>query len=248
VKTRTGGLAVAPGPAEDAGGATKLERANLSEGVYRRIRKAIMSGRFPPGERLRLATLAEQFGVSITPVREAIFRLVSEGALVMRASTAVSVPVLTAQQLREIQLTRILLEGACAERAALLAAEATVAELDAIHSEYIRAWQRDPVEASELNRQFHFVLAAAGDMPIVLSVIEKMWAMMGPILHTFHVAMKPRRLGVASHRHYEVVRALERRDGPAAREAIQADIHWSDAIIAWVEQQSVGIENGGGAG
>lgn len=246
MKSRARGLSVAPDPVDDSGGSMRLERANLSESVYRRIRTAIMSGRFSPGERLRIATLAEQFGVSITPVREAIFRLVSEGALVMRAATAVSVPVLTAQQLREIQLTRILLEGACAERAALLVDGATITELDTIHREYIRAWQRDPVEASELNRQFHFVLAAAGDMPIVFSVIEKMWAMMGPILHTFHVAMKPRRLGVESHRHHQVVQALRRRDGVAAREAIQADIHWSDAIIAWAEQRAVHAKNGSG--
>ena len=51
----------------------------------------LMNGEHPPGERLRIGMLAEQFGVSITPVRESIFRLVSEGALVMRAATDVSV-------------------------------------------------------------------------------------------------------------------------------------------------------------
>lgn len=215
-----------------------IDRANLSETLYRRFREALMNGHHPPGERLRIGALAEQYGVSITPVREAIFRLVSEGALVMRAATAVSVPVLTADQLREIQLTRLLLEGACAERAAQLATPETTDALEALHRRYIEAWRTDPVAASRLNREFHTALACAAQAPIMVGVIKAMWAMMGPILNPFHVALKPRRLSTEDHLHTEVIRALRRRDPRAAREAIQADIRWSDTIIAWVEARA----------
>lgn len=219
-----------------------LDRANLSETLYRRIREALMNGDYPPGERLRIGALAEHYGVSITPVREAIFRLVSEGALVMRAATAVSVPVLTADQLREIQHTRLLLEGACAERAAQLATPEAADALEALHRRYIEAWRTDPVAASRLNREFHTALACAAQAPIMVGVIKAMWAMMGPILNTFHVALKPRRLSIEDHLHTEVVRALRRRDPRAAREAIQADIRWSDTIIAWVEARAAGTD------
>lgn len=223
-----------PAVADDS---QKIDRANLSEITYRRIRMALMSGQYPPGERLRIATLAEQFGVSITPVREAIFRLVSEGALAMRAATAISVPVLTAKQLREIQLTRMLLEGAAAERAALLIESPAIDALEDAHRAFVRAWGRDPAEASQHNREFHFALATAGDMPVVLAVIEKMWAMMGPSIHMLHTDRKPRRLSVETHQHWAVLQALRRRDAPGAREAIQQDIRLSDVIIEWTERQ-----------
>ncbi|MFO1320110.1 MAG: GntR family transcriptional regulator [Burkholderiales bacterium] len=216
----------------------KIDRANLSEITYRRIRMALMSGEYPPGERLRIAALAEQFGVSITPVREAIFRLVSEGALAMRAATAISVPVLSAQQLREIQLTRLLLEGAMAERAAVSMTPDDIDALEAMHRAFVRAWGRDPREASQHNREFHFSLAAAGAMPIVYAVIEKMWAMMGPSIHMLHTGLKPRRLSVETHQHWAVLQALRRADAAGAREAIQEDIRLSDAVIEWTEDRT----------
>jgi len=216
----------------DAG---KIDRANLSEIAYRRIRMALMSGQYPPGERLRIGAIAEQFGVSVTPVREAIFRLVSEGALDMRAATAISVPLLGVDQLRQIQLARSLLEGALAERAATLIAPAAIDALEKTHRAFVRAWGRDPREASHHNREFHFALAAAGDMPLLYAVVERMWAMMGPSIHMLHTGLKPRRVSVETHPHWAVLKALECGDGPAARLAIQADIGLSDAVIEWAQ-------------
>lgn len=78
----------------------KIAKGNLSEQVYETIRASLMDGRYEPGERLTIASLAEQLGVSITPVREAIFRLVTERALEMRAATSIHVRRLTADELR----------------------------------------------------------------------------------------------------------------------------------------------------
>jgi len=214
-----------------AGDDGKIDRANLSELTYRRIRAELMNGQHAPGERLRIGAFAEQFGVSITPVREAIFRLVSEGALAMRAATAISVPVLGAEELRQIQLTRILLEGALAVRAAAQADVAAIDALENTHRAFVQAWGRDPREASQRNREFHFSLAAAGDMPVLYAVVERMWAMMGPSIHMLHTGLQPRRIGIDGHPHWAVLDALRRRDGNAAREAIQADIRLSDALI-----------------
>ena len=213
----------------------KIDRANLSELTYRRIRAELMNGQHCPGERLRIGAFAEHFGVSITPVREAIFRLVSEGALAMRAATAISVPVLGADELRQIQLTRSLLEGALAERAATRADEAAIEALERTHRAFVQAWGRDPREASLHNREFHFALAAAGDMPILYAVVERMWAMMGPSIHMLHTGLRPRRISIDTHPHWAVLEALRRHDGPAAREAIQADIRLSDAVIEWAQ-------------
>ena len=61
---------------------------------------------------------------------------------------------------------------------------------------------------------------------------------MGPTIAVFLSTLKPRKLTVEGHEHTPVIRALRARDAVAAREAIQADIRWSDAIVEWVEHES----------
>ena len=120
-----------------------------------------MNGQYEPGERLRIAPLAEQMGVSITPVREAIFRLVSEQGLEMKAATAVHVPVITADHLREIQLIRHHLEGAAAERAATNMSRDDYARLEDLQERFVAAAAASPKKASKLNREFHFAIMEA---------------------------------------------------------------------------------------
>src|SRR5690606_21815594 len=106
-----------------------VAKENLSAQLYAQLRRALMDGLLSPGERLTIASVAEQFGTSITPVREAIFRLVSERALEMRAATSIHVPRLDPGQLREIQAIRIQLEGTAAARAAEVITPEQIGEL-----------------------------------------------------------------------------------------------------------------------
>src|SRR3546814_2570389 len=95
-----------------------VKRENLSVKVYKQIREALINGQYEPGERLVIGELARAMGVSITPVREAIFRLISEQGLEMQAATAVYVPFLNSARLAEIQQIRFNLEGMEIGRAA----------------------------------------------------------------------------------------------------------------------------------
>jgi DNA-binding GntR family transcriptional regulator len=215
----------------------QLTSENLSSRVYARIRTAIMDGEFSPGERLRIGDLAEQLGTSSTPVREAIFKLVSERALEMRAATAIHVPVLGPDDLRQIQLMRVALEGAAAERACMLMSAQALGELAGLQERFIAAASSDAALAAKLNTEFHFELLRAAQMPLVTATVENLWVMMGPLLRTFHDEMPRREIGGKSHKHFQVLRALRKRDPVAARDAIEADIRWSDTIIVWLENQ-----------
>ncbi|MNV65278.1 colanic acid/biofilm transcriptional regulator [compost metagenome] len=75
-------------------------------------------------------------------------------------------------------------------------------------------------------------------MPLVTATVENFWVMMGPLLRTFHNEMPRREISSRNHKHYQVLRALRKRDPQAARAAIQDDIRWSDVIIAWLEKQN----------
>jgi len=132
----------------------RLESGNLSSRVYQTIREALINGHFEPGTRLKIGALAEELGTSITPVREAIFRLVSEQALVMSAATSVQVPYLSPDALREIRCIRMELEGLAAAQAALRITNGQIRELEAIQRRFVAAVRTDAKQASLHNREF----------------------------------------------------------------------------------------------
>lgn len=216
----------------------KIKKENLSEQVYHSIRGSLMEGRYAPGERLTIAGLAEQLGVSITPVREAIFRLVSERALEFQAATSVHVRRLSPDELREIQIIRSHLEGEAAAQAACHVSPAELAEMEQLQTRFSKAAATDPLEASRLNRAFHVALAGAARMPLLLATIEGMWAQMGPLIHLYHLNTPKRDLVSRDHPHYAVLRALAARDPEAARLAIQRDIALGAVIVAWLEERN----------
>lgn len=215
----------------------KVERESLSEQVYRRLRGALIDGDYEPGDRLRIAALAESLGVSGTPVREAIFRLVSEGAVEMSVGAAIRVPLIAPEQLREILFIRRMLEGAAAEQAAQVATAKEIAELRRIHEAFMEIAQTDARRASARNRRFHFALLEMARLPRVTSIVESLWVPMGPLLRVFHADI-PKRIAGPDHAHYRVLEALERRDGPAAKAALIEDINLSEALATWLEERA----------
>lgn len=217
----------------------KIERGNLSEQVYAVIRDTLIEGKYEPGARLRINPLAAELGVSITPVREAIFRLVSEHALEMKAATAVHVRNLTSAELQEILLMRHLLEGEAASLAAERMTAEEVSALEALQDQFRAAAAVDPQQAAALNRQFHFGLVAGARMPLIFATVETMWVLMGPLLRTFHMTVPVRDLTSGTHQHYAVLRALKARDGQAAKAAIQADIAWSQVLVDWLAAKTL---------
>lgn len=212
-----------------------IAKESLSEQLYKQLRSALMDGQLSPGERITIAAIAEQFGTSITPVREAIFRLVSERALEMRAATAINVPRLDPRQLREIQLIRMELEGTAAAKAAENITERDIQKLMGIQRAFIEAARTDPKRASHLNRDFHFSLLRIADLPILEGIVENMWVLMGPFLRLFHDRTPKRQLSEDEHRHHEVILALSQRDPEGARRSLQEDIRWGDQLIQQLE-------------
>ena len=85
--------------------------------VYRQLRTQIMHGEISPGAALTLRGIGKQFGVSMTPAREAVRRLVAEGALSMSSSGRVSTPELSNERIEELAAVRSLLETELATRA-----------------------------------------------------------------------------------------------------------------------------------
>lgn len=198
-----------------------------------------MDGRHAPGDRLTIAALADQLGVSITPVREAIFRLVTERALEMKAATSIHVRSLNAAELREIQMIRKHLEGEAAAQAAYRMTPKALSDLEKLQERFMVAAGTNPVLAAQLNREFHFSVAEAAGMPLLYGTIESMWAQMGPLIHLYLSKTPTREIVSAQHGHYDVLRALSAKDAEFARRAMQKDIGVGSVIVEWLEANAM---------
>lgn len=218
----------------------KVEKQNLSQRVYVQIRTALMNGQYAPGDRLRIAELATSLGTSITPVREAIFRLASEKALEVTAATSIAVPEMDLGTVHEIQLMRGLLEGAAAAEAAKRITPKEIEQLERLQEQFIKASAANPRDAARRNRDFHFALMAAARLPSLYTVVEALWVRMGPLLNTFHAEVPKRNIFTDTHPHFKVLKGLREKNSKMTAQAIQEDIHWGERVLTeWMSGRAV---------
>ncbi len=169
--------------AEESDWARPIIKENLSERAYSSLRAALMRGQLRPGERLRLRPMSVRFGISATPMREALLRLVSEKALALDARGTVAVPTLTLDQLLEIRTIRTDLEGRAAAAAAKLASDSEIEALAEAHRQMALCHKLKQFEkAIDLNTEFHLDLCRLGRLPVLYDLVEGLWVRCGPIL------------------------------------------------------------------
>lgn len=190
--------------------------------VYDSLRDALTAGQFTPGQKLSFRYIAGTLGVSLTPVREAIRRLVAEGALEMRPGRSVRVPLMTQAKLLELRDIRLALEGLAVEKAAAVATRDEVARLRRIAAELMAVRSRGDTAADRLKiREFHFALYGIARQPILLRTIEGLWLQTGPymnLLYPDYIAM-PR-----PDRRQRIIAALQAHNAAAARQELESDI------------------------
>lgn len=196
--------------------------------VYAQMRELLMSGQLVPGEHLSLRTTALAMGVSVMPVREAMYQLVAEQALEITANRVIRVPLTTVSQFREITAIRVHLEGFAVHHAALRATETLVSELNALNARLereMKARRPDPSRLILLNKDLHFAVYRAAAMPTLVQLIESLWLRIGPILN-YDLRGNSARIQerAAVEHHGALIGALARKDAAAACEALRSDI------------------------
>lgn len=204
-------------------GMQPLESGSLSVRAYNTIKEGLISGSFRPGQRLVMQQLAEALGTSITPVREACLRLVSEGSLEMRSGRFAAVPALTLERYTEVRTIRLSLEGLATSLAAENAGQQDIEVLERLQDEFERVdGKGDSTEAQICNRDFHFGVYRLSNMTMLVSHIESLWASMGPMLTVFYNEGEHHYVG--AHEHRNVIAAIRARDSEQAEEAMRNDI------------------------
>ncbi|NTJ43719.1 GntR family transcriptional regulator [Agrobacterium larrymoorei] len=194
---------------------------SLSNTVYSAMCDALMQGRFQPGERLKIRDLAEQFGTSVTPIRDAILRLANDEALIFRSPRDIRIPDMKQARYREIRTIRVKLEGLAAETAAQTATGQDIAALEQVLRENEQAIaDGDGRRGAALNQAFHFMLPQIAGLPVLNGILRRLWLQMGPHISDIYI---PAGRAMIDH-HYPVVEALKRHDSAGAAMAIIDDI------------------------
>lgn len=210
--------------------------ATLGAAVYRELCDKLIAGDFAPGEKVSLRSLAETLGTSVMPVREAVARLVADGALAVSPSRSVSVPVMTLAAFEELTEVRIAIEGFAAECAAMRRQPEDLSALQrfdaAFRAECVRA-EPDTMAAMRANRDFHFSLYGAAKLPRLVNIIAGLWLQVGPLLN-LDMRSSPERLSIggAEAHHGACLEAVADGDGPRARAALTRDLQNAAAFIA----------------
>ena len=210
------------------GGITPVLRETLHDRVYAELRRSLIHGVFVNGQMLRIQDLAEKLNTSTMPVREALARLVSEQALEALPNRTVRVPVITREKLEDLARARVLIEGEVTARALPRLEADDFARLKALTQECeatFRQRSEDNIRrATELNHAFHDHIYKAAGSPVLLPMIESLWLQSGPYVHAAAFLHDETRDPAGTHHHWELIKALEKRDAKGAIAALTCDI------------------------
>lgn len=197
--------------------------------VHQELRRRFVTGKIVPGTTLSTRGLAQQLGVSQTPVREALSRLAAEGAVQIRSKRKIVVPPMTADRFDDLLRCRELLEPEAALAALPMIDKARLRKLQAADDSIGRALRTGDVDAyMEGNFNFHFLIYSAQPRRTLLQLIETLWLQFGPFMRVVYG-----RFGTANltDQHVLMLRALRARRAADLKRALLADIRDGMGLI-----------------
>ena len=212
-------------------------RPQLSEAVARYVRNRIFDGRYAAGEYVRLDQLAAELGISVTPVREALFELRAEGLLAQQPHRGFVVLPVTGRDISDVSDVQAHIGGELAARAATNITDDQVRELEAIQAQLEAAYASDDDErAVRLNHDFHRAINVAADSPKLAQLMSQITRYAPESVFPI-VAGWPKR-SMKDHR--RVVAALAKRDAEQARVAMSEHLSAGAApLIDHLRQRGV---------
>jgi DNA-binding GntR family transcriptional regulator len=193
----------------------------VQKDAYTLILEAIDAGFFKPGDRLVESELADRFGVSRTPVREALQRLETQGML-SRDGRSLIVASLDHNQLAELYAVRTELEGLAARLAARAATDEEVRVLRGMVDEDRKLIGGDPKDLSRANKRFHKQIHLASHNRFLIQQLDLVHRSMALMATTSFAAEGRDELGLAEHD--RIIAAIEARDPEAAYQALRTHI------------------------
>ncbi len=211
-------------------GRRSIERRSLHRDVADQIRDMIVEGELPPGERINEGALSEQFGISRTPLREALKVLASEGLVELRPNRGTRVSAITPEEVGELFEAVSGIERMAGELAALRMTERDIERLKGLHERMERHYEAgERHDYFRLNQQIHnTIVSLAGN-----SILEATHAsLMVRVRRARYLAIQsPERWHESVQEHRAIMQALETRDSAAAGNLILNHVRRTGEVV-----------------
>jgi len=204
-----------------------LSITSVVDQVYDAIRERIASGALPRGARIHQEDLADELGVSRTPVREALRRLAAEGLVEMRTNRGARVADVAGTDIRAAYEARLVVEPGAARLAAQRQLAAPLARMEAALAAQRRS-ARSVERSFEANREFHLALVAASGNEFLTQLAQRLWvARIGAAIYERQIEAQERiLLDVAEHE--RILAAIQAGDARTAESLTRR--HLADAM------------------
>lgn len=197
-------------------------RLPAHELIYRQLRDLVLFGDLAPGQAVTIQGLTDRLGAGMTPVREAIRRLISEGALEFQGNRRVCVPLLSADNISELIVARQWLDPHLSQRATERANACDLDDLTAMDAALDEAIRRGDLRGYlELNYRFHQRIYELADAPILADMADGLWLRFGPSLRVVCGRLGTQNL---PDKHKDLLDAMRAGDAETAARAIREDV------------------------
>jgi DNA-binding GntR family transcriptional regulator len=206
----------------------KISSKTLRHAVYTQVRESIISGILRPGQSISLRNIAEQFGVSISPVREAVWQLESEKILIVESNKSIRVNSLNSTEMEEALNIRLLIETHAAKLACERRNDQVLPKIKTMLRQLNGAIEK-PKRYLDLNSKYHLAIYACAESPLLFDVINRIWARIVP--YFFLYVSNPQDLRRTIEFHLAMYKALEARDAKRMEQAVKEDLETAARMI-----------------
>ncbi|HBO3329422.1 GntR family transcriptional regulator [Metapseudomonas otitidis] len=189
--------------------------------IYEELRKQILTLKLKPGSQLDEVSLAAQFGLSRSPVRDALARLITEGLVTILPNRTTLVTPFEIEEFPKYVAALDLIQRAVTRLAALQRTEEDLVAIRKADAAYMQAVTSGDFQAmSELNKAFHMVIADAGKNPYFVSYYERLLGEGQRLLHLhFDYIISSANNEKLGRDHEEIIQAIADRNADAAEKA-----------------------------
>jgi DNA-binding GntR family transcriptional regulator len=207
------------------------------------LKEKIITAEILPGQKISLRNLAVMLGVSLMPVREALWQLESEKVVIIQSNRHMRVNNLTPREMEEAYRIRLTLETMAAKMACDLRSDSDLSKVKNILLE-LHESIKEPRLYLKINRRFHFEIYRLSKSPMLIDIIDGLWARVGPYL-SLHTTER-RDLSVPMKFHNAMFEALVERDKRKMSRAIGGDLKTAAGdILHYIESRYQKMDHSG---
>ena len=213
-----------------------IVKVSLVDQVIEQIRQSIFNFEYKPGDKIDLKELSEKWGVSRTPLREAIRKLEAEGLITYKAQKGFMIRSIQPEEVKKLFVVRKNLESLAGSLACDYVTDGEIKEIEKIHNKIITLPDKSDFSKIEdlrvlhqLNKDFHFKIYKASKNKFLIQVISYMWNISA--IYIASTLSTPGRINKIIKEHEKILLSLKKKDKVGIQKAIKKHLDSSERDI-----------------